>query len=258
MLSNGAITRVMSRTTDNDAIELSFVAKKATASDMESRMAVASAELPATVNPTPASVGTAVPTSASVGQNLLVSPPAVIGSHNGEIEVKAPADAAVKLAPSEVPTDIKPTAGNPTASIAGDDSSMVPAASVGANESVTGCASNSTSRGAMAATDAQATDVRAAEALDATDGAFPSVANAIEAANLGSGIDATIEAPGVAMHIHKDSGTRHATVEDPDHPAEAASTRAANAIELKFSSPTAELAVMTGVSKIVRPPTSSL
>jgi len=33
----------------------------------------------------------------------------------------------------------------------------------------------------MAVTDAQATDALAAEALDATDGAFPSVADVIEA-----------------------------------------------------------------------------
>jgi len=38
-----------------------------------------------------------------------------------------------------------------------------------------------------------ATDVLAAEALDATDGAFLTVADAIEAANLGSGSDATVE-----------------------------------------------------------------
>ena len=36
--------------------------------------------------------------------------------------------------------------------------------------------------------DAQATDALAAEAIDATEGAFPTVADAIEAANFGSGI----------------------------------------------------------------------
>jgi len=58
--------------------------------------------------------------------------------------------------------------------------------------------------------DVQATDALAAEALDATDGAFPSVADAIEAATLGSGTDRqTCGKPGfqpaskasLAMHI---------------------------------------------------------
>jgi len=51
-------------------------------------------------------------------------------------------------------------------------------------------ASDSASKRVAAATDEQATDALAAEALDATDGVFPSVADAIEAANLGSGTNA--------------------------------------------------------------------
>ena len=64
-------------------------------------------------------------------------------------------------------------------------------------------------------------------------------ANAIEAVNVGHGVDSTIElsaesleatteAPGIAKHIYKDSGTRHTAVEDPHHPAKATSTRDAN------------------------------
>jgi len=51
---------------------------------------------------------------------------------------------------------------------------------------------------AVPATDAQATDALAAEVLNATDGAFPTVADAIQAANFGSGIDDDIVATGVA------------------------------------------------------------
>jgi len=54
-------------------------------------------------------------------------------------------------------------------------------------------------QGARAVTGAQATDALAAEALDATDGAFPSVADAIEAANFGSGI-------GLAVNSFDESG----------------------------------------------------
>jgi len=58
---------------------------------------------------------------------------------------------------------------------------------------------------------AQATDALAAEALDATDGAFTTVADAIEADTFGSGMDATIEGPGRAKLTHKDSGTSPTT-----------------------------------------------
>jgi len=47
--------------------------------------------------------------------------------------------------------------------------------------------------GVRIVTDAQATDALAAEALDATDGAFPPVADAVAAANFGSSIDDIIE-----------------------------------------------------------------
>ena len=64
---------------------------------------------------------------------------------------------------------------------------------------------NASGERAMAVTDTQATDALAAEALDAADGALPSAADAIEAANeaakLGSGVDDSVSPSGFDSYV---------------------------------------------------------
>jgi len=109
---------------------------------------------------------------------------AVAADSTQEVEAKGPADAKSPspvsfkgaTAPSTAVVHVSSTAANASA-----------AASLIANANATVlAASNPLSTAASA--DAQARDALAAEALDATDGPFSSVADAIEAANFGCGV----------------------------------------------------------------------